>query len=287
MVVLTLLMLPVLTVFGGLPLRGAIGLFGAGSLVAAIGFADDHGHIQPRWRLLVHFFAAGWLVVWLGGLPPLSVPGGVMEFGWVGYPIAVLYVVWLLNLCNFMDGIDGIAATEVATVALGGAAIRAATTSDIRALSAPLVVAGAALGFLIWNWPPARIFMGDVGSGFLGLVVAALSLEAGWVQPHLLWSWIMLLGVFIVDATVTLIRRAVRGDRFYEAHRSHAYQHAAARLGSHLPVTVATAAITIGWLLPLALLVAAGVLQGVLGVAIAYIPLVAAALWLKAGLPTG
>jgi Fuc2NAc and GlcNAc transferase len=276
-------MLPILTLLGSLPVRTAIGIFGGGVLVAAVGFADDHAHIQARLRLLVHFIAAAWLVAWLGGLPPLSTPGGVRDFGWIGYPLAVFFVVWLLNLSNFMDGIDGIAAIEVATVALGGAAIRAIATGDVRAVSAALVVAGAALGFLIWNWPPAQIFMGDVGSGFLGLVMAALSLEAGWVRPQMFWSWIILLGVFIVDATVTLIRRVVRGDRFYEAHRSHAYQHAAALLGSHLPVTIATALITAGWLLPLALAVGVGRLQGVLGVLIAYIPLVCGALWLKAG----
>ena len=186
-----------------------------------------------------------------------------------------------------MDGIDGIAAVEVTTVSVGGALLYLlAVPGDVRWMT-PLVVAGATLGFLRWNWPPAKIFMGDVGSGFLGLVLAALSLEAGWAEPRLFWAWAILLGVFVVDATVTLVRRTARGDRFYEAHRTHAYQHAAVRLGAHLPVTVATGLITLAWLLPLAALVAVGTLEGISGVLIAYTPLVFAALWLNAGKPPG
>jgi Fuc2NAc and GlcNAc transferase len=117
--------------------------------------------------------------------------------------------------------------------------------------------------------------------------MAALSLQAGWAKPELFWSWLILLGVFVVDATVTLLRRALRGDPFQEAHRSHAYQHAALRFGAHVPVTVATGLINLLWLLPLAVLVAAGYLAGAIGVVIAYIPLVVAALWLKAGKSAG
>ena len=283
----TLVLLAVLTLMGKMPVRSAVGLLGAGVLVAAVGFADDHAHIEARWRLLAHFIAATWLVVWLRGLPPLAIAGGTVDAGWLGYPLAVLYVVWVLNLSNFMDGIDGIAAIEVLTVSLSGVVIYAVTGSDSARLAAPLVVAGAALGFLIWNWPPARIFMGDVGSGFLGLVMAALSLDAGWSNPRVLWAWIILLGVFVVDATVTLVRRAARGERFHEAHRTHAYQHAAIRFGGHLPVTVATGLINVCWLLPLALLVSTGHLEGVVGVVIAYIPLVVVALGLNAGKRVG
>ena len=128
--------------------------------------------------------------------------------------------------------------------------------------------------------------MGDVGSGFLGLMLAALSLQAAGVVPTLFWSWVILLGAFVVDATVTLIRRVARGERFYEAHRSHAYQHAALRWHGHLPVTLAVGAIDLCWLLPIALLVAIGSLDGLLGVFIAYTPMVAAVLWLKGGKPS-
>ena len=97
------------------------------------------------------------------------------------------------------------------------------------------------------------------------------------------WSWVILLGVFVVDATVTLISRIVHGERFYEAHRSHAYQHAAVRLGAHMPVTVAVGVINFCWLLPVASVVALGWLDGLLGVLLAYAPLTVAAVHLKAG----
>lgn len=285
-IVLTMLVaLPILGMLGALTWRVVWGMFGSGALVALVGFADDHGHVLRRWRLLAHFIAATWLAASIGGLPPLPVFGMTLSVGWAGYVLAVLYVVWLLNLSNFMDGIDGIASVEAITVSLGGALLYLiAVPGEVRWLG-PLVLAGATLGFLAWNWPPARIFMGDVGSGFLGLALAALSLEAGWVAPRLFWAWVILLGVFVVDATVTLIRRAARGDRFYEAHRTHAYQHAAARWGAHLPVTIAVGIITLIWLLPLALLVSIGDLNGGAGVLIAYTPLVCAALWLGAGKP--
>jgi Fuc2NAc and GlcNAc transferase len=145
------------------------------------------------------------------------------------------------------------------------------------------ILAAATLGVLVWNWPPAKIFMGDGGSGFIGLMLAALSLQAAWVSPNLFWSWLILLGVFIVDATVTLILRVSRGQRFYEAHRSHAYQYAAQRFGAHLPVILIVGTINAVWLFPLAFLVARGSIDGLLGVAIAYLPLIAVTLWLKAG----
>jgi len=145
------------------------------------------------------------------------------------------------------------------------------------------MLAAAVLGFLLWNFPPARIFMGDAGSGFLGIVLGVLSLQAAWTNPLLLWAWLILLGVFIVDATLTLLRRLLRGEKVYEAHRSHAYQYASRRFGRHLPVTMAVAALNLVWLLPLAMLVAVGWLDGLLGVLVAYAPLVVLAWRFDAG----
>jgi Fuc2NAc and GlcNAc transferase len=275
-VVTTLIALPVLGALGMLAWPTICGLLGGGALVALIGFADDRRHIAPRWRLLGHFTAAMWVLAWLGGLPPLPILGVVLEPGRLGNGLAVLYLVWLLNLTNFMDGIDGIAGVETITVSLGGGVLYLVAVPGNTQWLALLVLASATLGFLVWNWPPAKIFMGDAGSGFLGLMLAAFSLQA---------SWVILLGAFVVDATVTLLRRVARGERFYEAHRSHAYQHAARRWGAHLPVTLAVGVINLCWLLPVALLVLLGSLDGLLGVLIAYAPLCAAALWLRAGKP--
>lgn len=288
-VVSFLLSLPLMAGMGLLAWSLAWALLGSGAGIAVLGFLDDHGHIAARWRLLGHFAAAGWALLWLGGLPPLTLFGLVVDLGWFGHALAAVYLVWLLNLYNFMDGIDGIASIEAICVCLGGALLYVLQDIASSALPAePLVVlllAAAVLGFLFWNFPPARIFMGDAGSGFLGITLGVLSLQAAWIAPQLLWSWLILLGVFIVDATFTLLCRLWRGDRVYEAHRSHAYQHASRRYGRHLPVTLIVGAINLLWLLPIALWVGAGELDGFMGVGIAYAPLVWLAVKFKAGAP--
>ena len=262
-------------------------LLGAGAGVAVLGFLDDHGHIAARWRLLGHFSAAIWALFWLGGLPPVGLFGFPFSLGWLSNVLAVVYLVWLLNLYNFMDGIDGIASVEAICVCLGGALLYSllgfAGTGLLSAWILPMLLAAAVVGFLLWNFPPARIFMGDAGSGFLGITLGVLSLQAAWVMPQLLWSWLILLGVFIVDATFTLLRRLLRGDKVYEAHRSHAYQYASRRFGRHLPVTLVVAGINLLWLLPVALWVGLGGVDGLLGLMVAYLPLLGLAVKYHAG----
>jgi Fuc2NAc and GlcNAc transferase len=259
-----------------------IAFTGAGAAIALIGFMDDHGHIAARWRLLGHFAAAVWLLVWIGGLPAIEVFGVSVDFGWVGHVLAAFYLVWLLNLYNFMDGIDGIASIEAITTCLGACLLYGLSGQDTL-IWGPLLLAASVAGFLYWNFPPARIFMGDAGSGFLGVMLGGLSLQAAWVSSPMLWAWLILLGVFIVDATFTLFRRLLRGDKVYEAHRSHAYQFASRRFGRHLPVTVSVGLINLLWLLPIAVCVTCFGLDGALGVLVAYIPLIALAIKFHAG----
>ncbi|WP_148312960.1 MraY family glycosyltransferase [Sulfuritalea hydrogenivorans] len=261
----------------------ATALMVGGAGVAAVGFVDDHGHIAARWRLLAHFFCAAWILYWIG-IPRFEWMGAAVDIGPVAAVLAALYLVWMLNLYNFMDGIDGIAGVEALTVGAGGTAVYWLTGMPMGdAAGLPALLAAASLGFLLWNFPPARIFMGDAGSGFLGLMLGAFSLQAAMVRPVLFWCWLVLLGVFIVDATVTLIRRLLRGERVYEAHCSHAYQHASREFGAHRPVTLAVAALNLFWLLPWAMAIASGRVDGVVGLVVAYIPLVALALRFKAG----
>lgn len=279
-----LLALPLLATMGLLAWPLAWALLGAGAAVAVLGFLDDHGHIAARWRLLGHFAAAIWALFWLGGLPPLTLLGFNVDLGWIGHGLAAVYLVWLLNLYNFMDGIDGIASVEAICVCLGCALLYwLVIPNDAAGMRLCLLLAAAVIGFLFWNFPPARIFMGDAGSGFLGITLGVLSLQAAWAAPQLLWSWLILLGVFIVDATFTLLRRLLRGDKVYEAHRSHAYQYASRRFGSHLPVTLIVGALNVLWLLPLALWVGLGGVDGLLGVLIAYVPLLVIAVKYNAG----
>lgn len=259
-----------------------LALGGAGLLVAIVGFVDDHGHIPARWRLLGHFAAALGLLIGLGGAPSLTVVGIPVHSAWLLSPLLAVYLVWLLNLYNFMDGIDGIAGLEALSVCAAMCVVYA-MGGHSQAMAAPLLLAAAVLGFLVWNFPPAKIFMGDAGSGFLGLTLGGLSLQGAWLDGHYFWAWVIVLGVFIVDATVTLLRRLLAGEKVYEAHRSHAYQHAARRFGRHLPVTLCTAAVTLCWLLPMALCVTWLGLDGALATLIAYVPLVALALKFRAG----
>lgn len=278
-----LAVLPILNWLGWLSSPVCLALGGAGGAVAVTGFLDDHGHIAARWRLSMHFVAAAWGLYWLGGFPPLVMFGYLLDLGWLGYVGAAVYIVWLLNLYNFMDGIDGIAGIEAITVCCSGALMMWLVAPDSSVWMLPILLSTAVLGFLFWNFPPARIFMGDAGSGFLGIIVALLSVQAAWVEPRLFWVWLILLGMFIVDATVTLCRRVVRGEKFYEAHCSHAYQYASRVFGAHRAVTLAIGAINVFWLMPVAGFVALEKLDGIAGLIIAYIPLFLLVYHYKAG----
>ena len=260
----------------------AAALLGGGLLTAALGYADDRRPLAARWRFLGHLIAATWVLAWLGPLPAVPILGMTIDLGLGATLLSALYLVWSINLFNFMDGIDGIASLEAIAVSLGGAFVWWWTQpgGDWRLA---VVFAACVAGFLVWNFPSARIFMGDAGSGFLGFVVATLALWSSHTDAHLFWSWFILGGCFMVDSTMTLIRRVARGERFNEAHRSHAYQYAARRHASHKSVSVAFMLITSVWLFPIALLVAARHLDGVLGVAITYVPLGVLAWRYKAG----
>lgn len=282
-VVVFLACLIVLFLFDSISLRLLIALFGAGGWVALIGFVDDHGHIQVHWRLMAHVAAAIWALIWLGGLPPMILFGHLIDIGWLGHGLAAVYLVWLLNLYNFMDGIDGIAGIEAITVSLGGGVLYLLSPNSSSEWLVPIMFLTAVVGFLFWNFPRAKIFLGDAGSGFIGLILGALSIHSAWVNPRLFWGWVILLGVFVVDATITLLRRIARGERFFEAHRSHAYQNASRKFESHKIVSLLVGAINLLWLLPVAIVVGLGWLDGLIGVALGYFPLVLLAVRLNAG----
>ena len=289
-VIVFLLGLPVLSGMGVLASEAMWAIFGAGAWVALVGFLDDHGHIPARWRLLAHFIGAAWGLYWLSGLPPLVLPFPIsslevhtIDLGWFGQILGVFYLVWLLNLYNFMDGIDGLASIEAITVSMGGALLYLLGPEVGGQWIAPVLLTMTVAGFLFWNFPPARIFMGDAGSGFLGLVLGLFSIQAAWIAPQFFWSWLILLGVFIVDATWTLLRRFLRGEKIYEAHRSHAYQHASRFYGSHKTVSLIIGLINVGWLTPLALWVGLAGLNALLGLVLAYLPLILLAVYFRAG----
>lgn len=233
--------------------------------LAAIGLWDD---IRPvRWpvRLIAQTLLLGAVAV---TLLPL----------WAALP-ALLAGVLFINIFNFMDGIDGLAGTEAAFILFGAAALLG---PDAGVPFWWLVALGAAsLGFLVFNFPPARIFMGDAGSTLLGLTIAALAMA---LRDGLgLWTWLILAALFVADALVTLTRRLVQGERLSEAHRRHAYQILARRFESHRVVTLGGLVINVAWLLPLAAL--ARTMPGAAPwlTILAYAPLVAGAALAGAG----
>jgi len=269
--------------WAGIIERGlAAAIVGSGLLVAMLGFIDDRRPVPARWRFLGHAVAGVWVLWWLGPLPPVPMFGVNVNLSFAATALSWLMVVWLINVFNFMDGIDGIAGVEAVTVAAGGALLWWLAGQGTGWI-AGAVFAACVAGFLVWNFPPAKIFMGDAGSGFLGLMVALLALWCAQARAELIWSWLILAGCFTVDASTTLVRRALRGERVYEAHRLHAYQYAARRHGGHRPVTLACAAINVLWLLPLAALVALHHIDGLSGLLIAYVPLLGLAFHYKAG----
>ena len=256
----------------------------AGIIVAIAGHLDDRQKISGATiRLVFHAIGAIVLVVAIGFPSQISVFDRTINTGMIGSLLGIVYLVWLLNLFNFMDGTDGIAASEAIFIALAGAFLNYHVLSHANHSDAAIVLAASTFGFLLYNWSPAKIFMGDVGSGYLGIVVGGLSLMAAKQQHELLWVWIILLAVFVSDATITLIRRLARKQKPHVAHRSHAYQHLAIQFNSHAKVSLIVLAINFLWLLPIAFLVADSQIPGTTGVVIAYIPLLVAALILGSG----
>lgn len=233
----------VLAFLGGLvPPHIAIAVGGGGAAVALVGWADDKSSISAGARLAVQIGAASWAVFWLGGMPSLQLPGGELRLGAVGSVVAVLGITWVTNLFNFMDGIDGLAAAEAISVGVAGVVLMYLLGRPGMAVIPVLLVATSA-GFLVWNWAPAKIFMGDVGSNFLGFTFGAFALASENSGGLPLMAWVGLALLFIVDATTTLARRLFRREKVYAAHRQHAYQRAVAAGYSHATVTLAAVAI--------------------------------------------
>ncbi|GAB5499550.1 MAG: glycosyltransferase family 4 protein [Pseudohongiellaceae bacterium] len=268
---------------GLLPFDQYMALLGGG-IVAVVGLADDFWQLDAHWRIPPQFLAACWVVWWLGDIPPIAIGGWQLESQWLLSSLAVLALIWLLNLYNFMDGIDGLAASELVFVN-SMSLLLVINTGDqvVSLLSATLLTAGA--GFLVWNWPPAKIFMGDVGSGFIGFSLGVLALLSMQQSSLTVWTWVILLGVFIVDATTTLLRRFWRGDKWYEGHATHAYQHAARQYKSHARVTITVLGINGLWLAPLAWGSVLWPEYGVYLAVLALSPLLVLVLRLQAGVP--
>lgn len=264
-----------------------LGLLVVPLIIAAVGFADDLYHLSAKKRLFFYTLSS---VMAIGLLEPIRL---VVLFSvlpdsvYLGAIFTLFYLLWSTNLFNFMDGIDGIAGIEAVSV-LGLMSILMLIVPgyyDAFGFSLQLFVAISTLGFLIWNWPPAKIFMGDAGSAFLGFFIATLSLYLVSVVDFPIWSIWILYGVFIVDATYTLLQRFLRKDVVHEAHCRHAYQKLSKAYNSHKKVTVGVLLINLFWLFPWAYLAILNPAWGWLYCGLAYCPLVVICIYTKAGQP--
>lgn len=252
-------------------------------MVAIIGWFDDKGHVASGYRLLIHFIAAVLIVLAIGHVERLILFAEPVHLGVMGFLLCIITLVWILNLYNFMDGINGIAGIEAVFLSAAMACLMYFQANAYWLVEVWLILGAAVAGFVVWNFPKAKIFMGDVGSGFLGIAIGGLILISAHHNAVFLWSGLILLGVFIVDSTFTLFRRALAGKKLYEAHSTHAYQHAARRCKSHVKVTLGVLIINVFWLLPIAAAVSFGYVDGMIGLIVAYSPLVLSVIVLKAG----
>lgn len=233
---------------------GLIIVLGLALFIALVGLIDDLKSLPARFRLAVHFIAIGALVWTSGATGILFAQQDLMVLA-LEAGILVLIGVWWLNLYNFMDGIDGLAASQAVCMLAGALVLSLFAAPEV--ISDPLwwqmgMLASAVAGFLLLNWPPARIFMGDVGSTFLGFTIfafALLSAAADWLS---LAQWAILGALFAADAGITLLRRALSGEHVMQAHKSHTYQILSRRWGAHRPVVLLLCAINLLILIPLA-----------------------------------
>ena len=254
------------------------------ALVGGLGFLDDLREISPLIRFPVQAVAMTALVWVLGPLPPISVVANLSIGGFVLSGFVIVAGLWWLNLFNFFDGIDGIAASHAIIVLIAGTLL---SWSGLNGDVAPIIwlawaTAATTGGFLLQNWPPARIFMGVVGSNALAVVIFTLalaSIASGLVSYA---AWITLVSASVSDTTVTLLRRIARRQKPWQAHRSHAYQQMS-RLKGHRSTTILYSLLTLLWAVPMA---AVAQKWPDIGWSIAlttYLPLLVFSLWLGAG----
>ncbi|WP_049629888.1 glycosyltransferase family 4 protein [Cellvibrio sp. pealriver] len=253
------------------------------SLISLLGICDDFFNLSVKLRLLTQISIATFAVLFLI----------ITEQSWK-YPSAqdyimilamILFSTWMTNLYNFMDGINGLAALEAISVCMGMIFIY--TFQDMHQDSTYImfIVMACAFGFLFWNFPNAKLFMGDSGSLLLGLSFGLLVIEHSRENYSLTAAWMIMLAVFIVDASYTLFHRIISRQAFSQGHRSHAYQKCARIYKSHTSITLTIVAINSLWLFPLAVATSANILNPLIGLLIAYGPLIFIARKYNAGHP--
>ena len=263
-------------------------LFAGGGLITGLGFVDDCYSINPFVKLLLHSLLA-LSVLLLLAVPSLSFATVVVHDSWLVGILASIALVWCINFFNFMDGTDGIAILQAMTMSLSALAISLLLGGSQLHHFIFASLFAAALGFCFWNFPPAKLFMGDTGSGFLGYILALLAMETSTHGVLNVWCWLILFGVFVADATTTLVLRLKNRQKITQAHRDHAYQRLAmywqasneadvdpakGRARAHRRVLLGVLLINTVWFFPLAFAAATFPEWGFALAILAFIPLV-------------
>ncbi|MBT7755659.1 MAG: glycosyltransferase family 4 protein [Candidatus Magasanikbacteria bacterium] len=230
-----------------------LALFGGGLIMSVTGFLDDILELKASIRFLIQFLAVGWGLYWVGGIPSIAFFEGLSGLYVIANGIAVVVLVWFINAFNFMDGIDGMATSGATffSLSVGGYFL----WQGIEPYGSLLIIlAACSLAFLYFNWPPAKMFLGDSGSTFFGYFFGVILIITVKNSSLSIWTWLIILAYFITDTTTTTFLRLCLVKRWYLPHRSHAYQNLARVLDNHKFVTSLITGINVFYLLPLAYL---------------------------------
>jgi Fuc2NAc and GlcNAc transferase len=222
-----------------------------GLLATMFGLIDDIYNVKPKIKLIIQLFLSVWTVYWL-------VSEGLLAFNWIPQfiliPLMIFFMVWTINAYNFIDGIDGMAVSGAIFISLSLAILLILLNGSLALIHIFALIVIVSSGFIIFNWPPASIFMGDSGSVFYGYIFGSLILFTVLNNEVSIWSWLTVLGYFLADTTVTQIMRVFLVKKWYLGHRSHAYQNLARITNSHFKVTGGINIYNLLWVLPLTIL---------------------------------
>lgn len=239
--------------------------------LALLGFYDDRYNLSAKLRFTIQLILSV-CSLWALGLFQQDI---LPVIAWIAGFMIVFYLMWFINLYNFMDGIDGYVVMETLFIS----ASLYILCADFGVVF--LCMFFSVLGFGLWNFPQAKIFMGDVGSVFAGGTLAIISIYVLIHHPLLCIPWFILVALFMTDATLTLGLRIIKGEKFWVAHRQHAYQYLTQLVKSHVVVTSVGCIINVFYLFPLAYFTLSGALSPYSGLMFAYIPLAMGVLWCK------
>lgn len=258
-------------------------LLSAGLMVALLGFWDDMKPVKASIRLFIHLLAAVFLVALLsaGFSNVISIPF-LIDNRLVSFVFCILFISWFINLYNFMDGCDGLAGGvgAVSSLLLG----TITTIYGSYDLGVTYFTLSFCLGgFIVYNWSPALVFMGDSGAYFLGYTFSSLALVSKLYNESFFYVHLIILGALIVDASWTLVLRIYRLEKIFHAHKMHGFQKLMAKGWSHKKVSRFYIAITLFWLFPIAFLTVEYPEMGFVFLTVAYLPLIVFMIFIKAG----